>query len=211
MSTIDQIIDERGITEVLHFTTNRGLTGILASRTVLSRDRLPSEKYVEHVFRPNAKFRKDTRWLDYVNLSITKINAEFLGTSERWALNAAEDVWWCVLAFDPAIMTHDGVYFATSNNIYTGTCHGTGAAGLQGLFEPRVRQYLDRYAVRTADHLPSLPTCRQAEVLYPVAVSTEFLRTIYAIRDEHADVAAAIADTVGHAAVPVEVSRNVFV
>jgi len=47
--SVDEIIQSRGITEVLHFTTHRGITGAFASGCILSRRQLPQEKYLEHV------------------------------------------------------------------------------------------------------------------------------------------------------------------
>lgn len=52
-------IELRGITQVVHFTTMRGAIGILASRAVKSRARLEEDKFLEHVYMPNANFRKD--------------------------------------------------------------------------------------------------------------------------------------------------------
>ena len=59
MTSIAEIVTQRGIEEVLHFTTNKGLTGILAEGAVLPRKRLPEHKYLEHVYEPNAEMRKD--------------------------------------------------------------------------------------------------------------------------------------------------------
>ena len=42
--TINEIISQRNISEILHFTTNEGLLGILYSRSIKSRQRLPKEK-----------------------------------------------------------------------------------------------------------------------------------------------------------------------
>ena len=100
--TVEEVIDRRGITEVLHFTTNQGLLGMLASGGILSRERLPKEKYLEHVYKPNAPVRHDSNWLDYVNLSITTINTEFFGHSSRWRQD--QEVWWCVVSLDPAVL-----------------------------------------------------------------------------------------------------------
>lgn len=76
--------EARGISDVVHFTTVSGAVGVLASRAVMSRKRLPEEEYLEHVYRPNSAIRKDQAWLDYVNLSITRINDWMFGTSVRW-------------------------------------------------------------------------------------------------------------------------------
>ena len=124
MTTITEIVQAREITEILHFTTNRGLTGILAGKSVLSRERLPESQYLEHVYAPNTLLRKDQRYLDYVNLSISRINTEFFGHSTRWHAN--EDIWWCALAFDPTMLESPGVLFATTNNMYTGCTRAPG-------------------------------------------------------------------------------------
>ena len=71
----------RGITKVVHFTTLKGRVGILASKAVKIRCRLPKNQYLKHVYRPNAAFRKDRDWLDYVNLSIERINDWMFDTS----------------------------------------------------------------------------------------------------------------------------------
>ena len=81
---IEQAARKRGITDVVHFTTLRGAVGVLASGVLKSRARLPSDQYLEHVYRPNAAFRKDHAWLDYVNLSIQRINDWMFDTSTRW-------------------------------------------------------------------------------------------------------------------------------
>jgi hypothetical protein len=54
-----------------------------------------------------------------VNLSISRINARLFNISAKnW--HRALDGWWAVLSFDPLILTHDGVVFATTNNAYPG-------------------------------------------------------------------------------------------
>ncbi|MCY4060162.1 MAG: DarT ssDNA thymidine ADP-ribosyltransferase family protein, partial [Gammaproteobacteria bacterium] len=104
---------ERGITQVVHFTTVRGVTGVLASCAVKSRKRLPEEHYLEHVFQPNAEFRKDASWLDYVNLSISRINDWMFDSSVRW--HGHEDNPWVVLVLDVELLGDPGVVFATTN------------------------------------------------------------------------------------------------
>lgn len=79
--TINDIFRQRHITKILHFTTNEGLLGILYSRSIKSRQRLPKEKTLEYIYKPNAVFRKDKEWLDYVNLSISRINYQFFDVS----------------------------------------------------------------------------------------------------------------------------------
>lgn len=183
--TIEEIITMRGIKEIVHFTTHTGLLGSLHAKAVKSRFRLPAEVDLELIYKPNAPFRKDTNWLDYVNLSISRINAEFFLSSCKW--HRAEELWWCILAFDPSILTHSGVVFATTNNIYTGVSRGTGPNGLQQLFSP----YTTRWTGNTITRYPALPdaypTCIQAEALYPRELSIQYLRHVYVIRGDDQD------------------------
>ena len=192
MTTVAEIVEHRGITEVLHFTTNRGLTGILAKGEVLPRARLPEDKYLEHVYQPNADTRKDRAWLDYVNLSISRINTEYFGHSSRW--HAHEEVWWCALAFDPAVLSDEGVYFTTTNNIYSGCRRASGPDGIEALFEDSVHRYLADYARRTDGMGDELTTCHQAEALYPGPLSLERLQTVYVATGPHADIASSSCD-----------------
>src|SRR3569832_713176 len=102
--TVAKRVEHRQIAEVLHFTTNRGLVGILGSGTLQSRRRLPEDRYLQHVAFANATVRpeesawfdKTQDWLDYVNLSISEINAHFFAVSEKWHLE--HDVWWVICA-----------------------------------------------------------------------------------------------------------------
>lgn len=192
MTTIAEIVERRGIEEVLHFTTNHGLTGILAEGAVLSRERLPEHKYLEHVYAPNAPVRKDVRWLGYVNLSISRINTEFFESSSRWYTN--EDIWWCALAFSPEILSHEGVFFATTNNIYTNCQRATSGEGLEALFTNRIERWWGNVAVRESDTPDSWTTCHQAEVLYPRPLSTDHLLKVYVATGPHADIASATCD-----------------
>ncbi len=57
--TIDEFIAARGITEVLHFTTNHGLLGIFARGALLSRDDLTVDELLESVRLLNCAQRKD--------------------------------------------------------------------------------------------------------------------------------------------------------
>ncbi|AGB22164.1 hypothetical protein Mycsm_01774 [Mycobacterium sp. JS623] len=185
------LIAERGITEVLHFTTApNGLVGVCATGAVLSRDRLEEEKYIEHIYAPNCASRlKDSAWTDYVNLSISQVNKYMLDKSSKDWHPPETGMWWTVLSFDPMIMAHEGVHFTTTNNTYVETVkRGTGRDGLEALFADSMQwgHYYTRIR-RRADMPAHLPTHDQAEVLYPHAVSLEYLRGIYVAVEDHID------------------------
>lgn len=190
--TIEEEIRRRGIQEIVHFTTNRGIVGTLAKAALLSRHRLPQEKYLQHVLhvnsatRPEAAeaFDKSQNWLDFVNLSISEINRRFFDFSSRWHQDV--DIWWGILSFDPIVMTHEGVVFTTTNNSYE-HCHRQGGLdGLNSMFQPRVLRKGSWYVDRNGRAL-NLPTCEQAEVLYPGLVPTTYLRRIYVKEGDHHD------------------------
>ena len=178
----------RGIDEVLHFTTDRGLIGTFATGAVLSRDLLDEDKYIEHIYTPNCSDRlKDADWTGFVNLSLSRVNRRMLDTSQSW--HATEDVWWAVLAFDPAILTHPDVFFTTTNNTYSNCVQrGIGVTGLSLLFAPSVEWGHYGSRCRRQSTTPtSWTTDPQAEVLYPQRLSLEWVRAVYVHEPEHLD------------------------
>lgn len=202
----------RGITEILHFTTNKGLIGVLASGAVLSRDLLDADAYLEHIYTPNCTDRlKDAGWTGCVNLSISRVNGSMLGYSRGWH-PVGEELWWAVLAFDPVILGAPGVWFTTTNNTYPVVGRAVGEAGLAALFAPRVPW--GKYGSiksRRRDDEPYWTTCPQAEVLYPQKVSTGHLTKIYVHEAEHVDAVAGLLEAVpGAPRVPVVHNPEVF-
>lgn len=190
--TIQEEINWRKIGELVHFTTNRGIVGVLATKSLLSRFRLKREDYLQHVLHVNssvrpeeaALFDKSQNWLDFVNLSISHINRRFFDVSLKWHRDA--DVWWGILAFDPVLMTHNNVMFATTNNAYDLCERKAGLEGLSALFAANVRRKIG-WNVDRLQRASNQPTCEQAEVLYPESVSTSFLSTIYVQEEDHHD------------------------
>ena len=165
----------RGISDIVHFTTTRGALGVLASGALKSRKRLSKDQHLEHVYRPNARLRKDTPWLDYVNLSISRINDWMFDTSVKW--HADEQNPWVVLAFDPALLGAPGVVFTTTNNIYPACRRAEGLEGFNGLFADSVRGRYSWLHDRTGKQA-NWPTDRQAEVLYPGELPRTYLHRI---------------------------------
>lgn len=200
--TVEEIIEARGITDVLHFTTNHGLLGILDSRAVKPTARLPEDKRLEFIFKPNAPFRKDVKWLGHVSLSLSRINSQFFAASKRW--HRTRDIWWCVLSFRPEILTHPGVVFTTTNNKYNVAVRETGPSGLERLFAATVTEYESGTTVTRYANMPAnFTTCEQAEVLYPGELATEFMQRIYVKEGDHQDEAHGQFSAVRHA--PIEV------
>jgi hypothetical protein len=207
MSIADQIV-AKGIGSVVHFTTNRGALGVLASRSLKARKRLNEDEQLKHIFQANAASRKDAAWLDYVNLSVSRINEQFFAASGNW--HREKNFWWCILSFDPQIMTHEGVFFTTTNNMYTGVVQQAGEAGFDQMFAQRVVRWSGNVVQRTLGTADCLTTCKQAEVLYPGEVSTDYLRRIYVKSESDGDELAAQMSVVNHREVEIVVQPDLF-
>jgi hypothetical protein len=207
VSSVEDVVACRNITDVLHFTTNKGLVGILGCGSVLSRQRLPSTKYVEHVYQPNAKVRTDGPWIDHVNLSISRLNWEFFAHSRRW--HQHDEVWWCALVFGPEVMHGDGVAFATTNNIYPSCQRATGGAGLEALFADPVLAAYGRPIHRPQNYPANWTTCHQAEVLVPESVPTTALRRVIVATGQHQDIVSSQLEIL-LGDLPIEVNPDAF-
>lgn len=179
---------QRGITEILHFTTNRGALGIFASGVIKPTSQLGADKYLEHIYTPNCRDRsKDAAWTGYVSLSISRVNNWMLSRSEDW--HSTDGVWWVVLALDIFLLADPGVYFVTTNNTYSSCLRrGTGADGLDALFAPRVEWgWYGAVKTRYRGMPDAWTTDPQAEVLYPGQIPVSQLRAVYVREAEHAD------------------------
>lgn len=207
--TVLNLANERGVSEIVHFTTNKGLLGILYTKLLRSRARLADDQRLEHILKLNSATRKDTDWLDYVNLSVSQINTWFFNCSGR--RHAYDDIWWAILAFSPEILNHEGLVFASTNNIYTSVRRQVGDDGFQALFAPTITRWVGNVVPRPVSHPSYLTTCEQAEVLYPGEVSTEWLRRIYVRSEDHVDEVHAQISGVGHRAVEVVVDASKFI
>ncbi|WP_086775383.1 DarT ssDNA thymidine ADP-ribosyltransferase family protein [Vibrio coralliirubri] len=184
MNEFDNSISSKDITEVLHFTTNRGLLGTLRTGGVLPNNELKQEDTLAFIFKQNSKERKerDRRWLNYVNLSLTKLNFEFFDYSKFIHQNV--DMYWAILSFSPEILTHSDVYFTTTNNIYPSCIRGVGREGFEQMFNDPVEGKFQKKISRDKSLLPSMTTCEQAEVLYPGKLETKYLNKIYVATEE---------------------------
>jgi len=178
---------DRGITEVLHFTTNRGLLGILSTGEVFSRKALEAAGKLEPIRLLNCRDRsKDAAWIDWVNLSISQVNKWMLNRSRSWHQDE-DGVWWAVLAFDVAILDHTDVWFTTTNNTYPVVRRGQGVEGLADMFTDPMPWGWYGYRKNRRHRAANQPTCEQAEVLYPKTLSLEALTAIYVAEPEHID------------------------
>jgi hypothetical protein len=204
--TIIEQVTQRGIDEVVHFTTWRGLTGILDTGAALSRSRVRVEERLEFILKLNSATLRDPEWEDYVNLSITEINSNFFNISCRWH----PGIKWAIASFDSLILDHPGMYFTTTNNIYPSCRRQKGSVGLAAMFADPVLGRYGTVHTRAVGMPANLTTDVEAEVLYPQKLSTEFLRAIYVSTPDYADEVAGCIRLVGHANVQVVVAPERF-
>lgn len=212
---VSKLAEGRKIKEIVHFSTNRGLTGCLHSGFVYPRSRLRAEEQLEHILTLNAPFRAEVEdwfdrtenWIDYVNLSISEITANLFRFSLKW--HAGKDIYWVILGFDPALLDDDGVYFSTTNNIYEHTKRGKGRSGFEALFKSSVarKESWTAYRGSRADHLP---TCEQAEVLYPARLDMKYLRRVHVREVEEKDSVYALLSNFDRSDVEVIVNAKKF-
>ncbi len=149
-----------GVREIVHFTTEKGLLGSLDTGALLSRARVEEDPRLAFILQ-RVWPRLDHAWTDYISLSVNTINR----TLYEQAQSHLPDLWWSVMAFQPEVLDHDGVWFATTNNVYPSCGRARGLAGFRSLYADEV---LGRYSARrTRDGLDDAqPTDRAAEVLY---------------------------------------------
>jgi len=206
--TISALVAARGITELVHFTTNSGILGILMERAVMARTRLVDNYALEHIYKANCPNRsRDVKWHGHVSLSISRINPDLFRSSGHWHEGEG---WWCVLSISPSILTDESVVFSTTNNMYSGTRRASGPAGFEALFAPRIHRYNDLYVDRPADLEARFATCRYAEALYPVDIPISRIQRIYVSHEDHHDALQAMFGALEVIPIPCEICPDAF-
>jgi hypothetical protein len=204
-------LDARGVDEARHFTTNHGLLGVLRTEKLLSRKHLADEEILALIRMNNCYRRWDAAYFGHVNLSIQRINGYLYNISSgNWHLG--EDLWWTVLGFEREVLAHSGVVFATTNNGYSVVRRKIGVEGLRDIYADSVVTWAggrSQTLTRTG-HSPNQPTDPQAEALYPEAVSTAWLKTIYVPQPHLADTVHGYLAATGHRDVLVRYDPEAF-
>ena len=91
-----------------------------------------------------------------------------------------------ILSFKKEILDHPGVYFSTTNNVYSETIRAKDVDGLEALFTDSTARK-QGWTVKRLSRGNNLPTCEQAEVLYPNPLRLSDLQTIYVTDEDHSD------------------------
>lgn len=198
---VSDIARERGIEEILHYTSDRGVRGTMIKEALLSRERLEADREVEYVFRGIWDI-KEPDWADYISLSLSEVNVDLFARARA----NHPDRWWAVLSFDIGILDHPGVYFATTNNSYRVCRRGQGVDGFEALFGPMIPWGRHgSVARRQSDCDPALPTHNAAEVLYPGEIPVHRLQAVYVEAPQQSHMIKAWCDAYGKPHLPAEV------
>jgi hypothetical protein len=205
--TVSERARERGVTEILHYTSDRGVMGSIMKQALLSREQVEIDPDVAFIFE-GIWARKDHDWIDYISLSVSRINLDLFTRSRKHF----PDRWWAVMSFDVAILDHEGVWFTTTNNIYEDCCErGQGLEGFEAMFGSPVEWgYRGSKKVRSATYDCAWPTDRAAEVLYPTRIPLEFLKTLYVPGQQHRRLVNAWCEAFDHPQLPLEIDMTPF-
>lgn len=117
MSSIKKIIKDREITELIHFTSTRGLEGIFKARHILSRFELENSNFVddnEILFNSNDTFRMEGK--NYINLSVSKPNKSLFNRFKH-RKESDPTIGWCILKINPHVLLDDNLkcFFSITN------------------------------------------------------------------------------------------------
>ena len=107
-------------------------------------------------------------------------------------------------------MLHKGVYFTTTNNMYSGVRREQGEEGFTSMFAPTILRWAGCVVSRDMSAKPDTPTCNQAEVLYPGSLPTSYVQRVYVRSSEYADELAGQMAMSGHDQLEIVVEPRLF-
>lgn len=192
--------------QILHYTSERGVMGAVMKQALLSREQVENDPDVAFIFEGIWE-RKDPEWVDYISLSVSRINLDLFQRSR----NNFPNFWWAVMSLDVAILDHEGVWFTTTNNIYPPCGRGQGVDGFEAMFaEPIEWGYYGSRRWRSPVYRDSWPTDRAAEVLFPTRIPLEHVQRLYVPGQQHRRLVSAWAEAYGVPDLPVEINLEPF-
>lgn len=207
MTTPPQLARDRGVREILHYTSQKGVMGSIIVDALLSRKQVEETPAVEFIFEGVWDRYRDPRWVDHISLSVSQINLDLFERSRR----RHPDWWWAVMSFDPTLLADNDVWFTTTNNIFPSCRRNPGLAGFEAIFAERVEGRFQRIYDRTELALaPNLPTDLAAEVLYPQRIALDRLQRLYLPGEQHRRTVNAWCEVYGRDELPVEIGAGVF-
>jgi hypothetical protein len=200
--SVSDVARKRGIVEILHYTSDKGVLGTVVKDALLSRERVESDPEIAYIFRGIWDI-KEPDWADHISLSLSQVNIDLF----KRARTKHPDRWWAVMSFDIELLDHPGVHFATTNNSYPVCQRGEGVDGFEALFGRSIawgRHGSVTHRRTDCDH--ALPTHYAAEVLYPGEIPIEHLRAVYVESPQQQHMIKAWCDAYGKPHLPVEIN-----
>jgi hypothetical protein len=95
-----------GVSEVLHYTSEKGVMGSIIVGAVLSRDEVENTEEVAYIYEGVWDRSRDIEWIGHISMSLTEVNVDLFQRSRRnhphW--------WWAIMSFPPEILDDEGVW-----------------------------------------------------------------------------------------------------
>lgn len=168
---IKQIVKERNIKFLLHFTSVRNLSSILRNG-LLSRIQLISKK-IEYQFNDQKRY---DGCLDSVCCSVSFPNSILFSVFRSVYFNRC----WVVLALDPSILWEKTCYFCASNAAKKEMSYliryRTSSSDFEKMFAKVVEGHHRNDIYKIDDSYPTNP---KAEVVIPNGIETKYIKHIF--------------------------------
>lgn len=207
MSRVAARARARGVSEIRHYTSERGVMGSIMRGRLLSRDRVEGDPDLAFIFE-GVWERRDPEWVDHISMSVSQINVDLYQSSRK----RFPDYWWAVMAFDVAMLDAPDVVFTTTNNVYDDVCRrAPGIAGFEDMFADEVPfGYHGSVKYRPASRAAHLTTDRAAEVLFPGEVTLDSMQALYVPGRQHKRMVDAWCEVYEHPELPVLIDPSPF-
>ena len=171
---IKNIIEQRGITRLCHFTKAKNLPHIL-EKGILANDFIKND----YTFDPNDKLRLDGK-TKYINCSIQIPNIFYFNNIYEKDIKFKE---WIVLFINPHIIDNNSMFCPVNAAKCNGIYIEKGVKAFEKLFDD-IDEIGNIY--RTKKMKNNIPTNIQAEVLIYKEIPTQFIEAIAVPTEEQA-------------------------
>lgn len=182
-NSIHDFIAQRGITRLVHFTPFINVLGIYEEKYVFPVEMIKerAKGFLLDYIQFNDENRHDGR-RNCINLSIQRINYFLF---KRFLEKFSCDLW-CILEINPYIMEQQGVEFTIANAASSYVKQYGVKSGLEGLRDMFADNLNTGKRIERRVGIPNnCPTSRQAEVLYPGAISISNITGVVVQCEEH--------------------------
>jgi len=180
-----KIIEERKISELIHFTPTKNLYSILEQGEIMSRERLEKLDVEQFDILDYIQFTDEIRYDDknYINLSISSPNT-FLFSKFREKTKDDPTITWCVLKIDTKHIYDYFTLFSITNAASNAAKKQFGISGdiekFKQLFLPEIKinTYYGIRAIKRGNIKDKYPTDVQAEILVKDSIPVSSIQKI---------------------------------